>query len=404
MNIKRLLAIVSILICTATGWVLLGTGIVVRTNNSAAAMGRGVAGLWGPPMIQQHPTVHYKSPGAADGRHRLQPAAGEVAVELGYEPKKKGLFWHRTYTVGFKGRYRIENPTPIAQTIFVRFQLPDPAASYNDFSFVLGGKASTDTGRAADGITEAVNLPAGSQVELEVAYRTRGTDRWGYGFGDAPRIRNFRLAMTTDFAEIDFPAGTGSPTARAKTPDGWAFTWAYPDVLGAQPVGMEMPKVLNPGPVAARITFFAPVSILFFFTVLVLLAVVRRVDLHPVNYFFLAAGFFAFQLLFAYLVDLAPLHLAFAVAAAVSLTLVAGYLWLVAGRGVARLAALAQLAYMVLFSYTFFFDGLTGLAITIGAIVTLAILMVATARIDWSQRLGPTPPPLPQDGGAVAGA
>ena len=40
------------------------------------------------------------------------------------------------------------------------------------------------------------------------------------------------------------------------------------------------------------------------------------------NYFFLAAGFFAFQLLFAYLVDLVPISAAFVVAAVVSLTLV----------------------------------------------------------------------------------
>jgi hypothetical protein len=37
----------------------------------------------------------------------------------------------------------------------------------------------------------------------------------------------------------------------------------------------------------------------------------------------------------------------------------------------------------VLFSYAFFFKGLTGLAITIGAVATLCVLMQATARIEW---------------------
>jgi inner membrane protein involved in colicin E2 resistance len=162
-----------------------------------------------------------------------------------------------------------------------------------------------------------------------------------------------------------------------------------------------MPSVANPGPVASRMSFFAPVSLLFFFAVLVLMGMVWRISLHPMNYFFLAAGCFAFQLLFAYLVDLIPIALAFAISAMVSLALVCGYLFAVTGRRFAQLGAVAQFAYMILFSYSFFFDGLTGLTITIGAIVTLALLMAATARVNWAEKFGSKsllrgmPPPIP---------
>ena len=164
---------------------------------------------------------------------------------------------------------------------------------------------------------------------------------------------------------------------------------------------MGMPSVANPGPVASRMSFFAPVSLLFFFSVLVLMGMVWRISLHPMNYFFLAAGCFAFQLLFAYLVDLIPVALAFGISAAVSLALVCGYLLAVTGRRFAQLGALAQFAYMILFSYSFFFEGLTGLTITIGAIVTLALLMGATARVNWAEKFGAktafrgVPPPIP---------
>ena len=192
--------------------------------------------------------------------------------------------------------------------------------------------------------------------------------------------------MKTDFDEIDFPTGTGSPSQRAREGDGWQLKWNYPDVIGAQPIGMAMPNLLNPGPVAIRITFFAPVSLLFFFTVLLIIGALRGVNLHPMNYFFLAAGFFAFQLLFAYLVDVIPLGWAFAIASLVSLVLVGGYLRAAAGMSFARMAAAAQFAYMVLFSYSFFFEGLTGLTITIGAIVTLALLMALTAKVNWATK------------------
>jgi inner membrane protein involved in colicin E2 resistance len=308
------------------------------------------------------------------------------------------LFWHRTFNVDFQGSYTIDNPTPIAQTIYVRFQFPAADASYNDFSFVLNGVPSTENRQTSEGITEAVTLEPGAKATLEVAYKTRGTDRWGYSFGDTTRVRNFDLTMKTDFDEINFPNGTGSATERKRASRGWTLRWAYPDVIGAQAIAMDMPNVLNPGPVASRITFFAPVSLLFFFAVLLLMTTVRRVNLHPMNYFFLAAGFFAFQLLFAYLVDLIPLLAAFVAASAVSLVLVSGYLFLAAGKTVARIAATAQFAYMVLFSYSFFFDGLTGITITIGSIVTLALLMVTTAKVDWSEKFASPrkmPPPIP---------
>jgi hypothetical protein len=44
-----------------------------------------------------------------------------------------------------------------------------------------------------------------------------------------------------------------------------------------------------------------------------------------------------------------------------------------------------QFVFLVLFSYAFFLEGFTGLTITIGAIVTLFVLMQATARVVWDE-------------------
>ena len=71
----------------------------------------------------------------------------------------------------------------------------------------------------------------------------------------------------------------------------------------------------------------------------------------------------------------------------VSVTLVVSYLRLVVGMRFAALeAGTAQLVYLVLFSYAFFWRGFTGLAITITAIITLFVVMQATGRIRWSER------------------
>jgi hypothetical protein len=401
MTFPRLLAIGSIIVCTAVGWFILGSSVLVRSGASLNRCGTEVTGGWGPTMMQPHPVTYYNSPGSVDGRHLVQPSLSNISVDLRYEPKKKGLLWYRTYLVDFRGDYTVQNPTQITQTIYVRFEFPAADASYSDFSFVIDGKPVSGNSKTAEGITDAVTLAPGATAKFEVAYKSRGTERWGYTFGNTSRIQNFRLAMTTDFSEFDFPAGTGSATERTRTANGWHFVWSYPDVINAQAIAMGMPSVANPGPVATRMSFFAPVSLLFFFAVLVLMGMVWRISLHPMNYFFLAAGCFAFQLLFAYLVDLIPLSLAFVISAIVSLVLVCGYLVAVAGRRFARLGAVAQFAYMILFSYSFFFEGLTGLTITIGAIVTLALLMGATAKINWAEKfasksmLRAVPPPVP---------
>ena len=247
-------------------------------------------------------------------------------------------------------------------------------------------------------IHRAVVVPAGGSVPLHVAYRTRGTGNWNYRFPDAGRIAGFELAMRTNFPEINFPVGTGSPSDRGFRDGGWDLAWSYPDVLAAPAIGMDMPKLLNAGPVASRIAFFAPVSLLFFVTVLLLIGGLKGISLHPMHVFFVAAGFFAFHLLFAYLVDLLPLHPSFVIAALASLVLVCGYLWAVGGTALFKVALPAQLAYMVLFSFSFFFDGLTGITIAVGSVATLALLMILTAKVDWQKAFNrrPEPPSLPQ--------
>jgi inner membrane protein involved in colicin E2 resistance len=136
-----------------------------------------------------------------------------------------------------------------------------------------------------------------------------------------------------------------------------------------------------------RISYFAPVSLLFFFFVIFVFTAVQGIELHPMNYFFMACAFFSFHLLMAYLVDHISIHLAFIICSSVSVFLLVSYLRLVVGlRFAAVEAGLAQFVYLVLFSYAFFFDGYTGLSITIGAILTLFVVMQMTARVQWAQK------------------
>ncbi len=389
LSFRSILAIGFIFICTAGAWFILGGALTHRSIDRSGSLQYQVVETWGPELRQTHPVVWYRSQAGsgAGNRNELQPSASEVIVDLQYEPKRKGLFWYRTYQAQVQARYDISNPTGIERIVTVSFSLPSAHASYNQFVFDLEGETVSEPVLNEGTMMQAVVIPANESVVFTVSYHTRGLNRWDYDLGGAERVQNFTLKMQTDFDSIDFPVGTGSPTERNEVSDGWSLAWEYPDVIGAQSVGMDMPKILNPGPIASRISFFAPVSLLFFFAVLLIFGAVRGVNLHPMNYFFLAAGCFAFQLLFAYTVDLLPIHVCFFLSAAVSLAMVSGYLNAVGGKQLTRIALPAQFTYMVLFSYSFFFDGLSGLTIAVGAVATLGVLMAATAKTDWSEIL-----------------
>lgn len=386
---RSLFAVGFIFICTAVGWFILAGAMTHRSMDRSGTLAHEVQNTWGPELRQQHPIAWYESPANATGRSAVSPSMSRVDVGLEYEARRKGLFKYRTYRAEFEAAYQIPNPTPIDQTVYVAFSLPSADASYNAFTFDLEGAGVEEPILREGTITQAVVIPAKSSVALKVTYHAQGMNRWEYDLNGATRVQDFQLNMQTDFQAVDYPVGTASPTSsQATEAGGWEILWDYPDVIGAQSIGMDMPKVLNPGYIASRMSFFAPVSLLFFFAVFLIFGAVTGANLHPMNYFFLAAGFFAFQLLFAYTVDLMPIHFCFILAAAVSLFLVCGYLHAVGGRSLTRIALPAQFAYMVLFSYSFFFDGLSGLTIAIGAVLTLAVLMVATAKLDWSAVLG----------------
>ena len=68
---------------------------------------------------------------------------------------------------------------------------------------------------------------------------------------------------------------------------------------------------------------------------------------------------------------------------------------MVSSRFALREAALAQLVYLIGFSLAHFFEGFTGLTVTVLAIVTLFVLMQLTGRVRWSEVLSPAPQTRP---------
>lgn len=407
---KRIVAIAIIFILTSAAWVALGATIFARTQQSQRQLTGRVSSTWGSRQAQPAPLAYTLGPVVAA---EFDPAASPVEgrptppmrdaaptsrqrnhlaleqtrarADLSLDHRRKGLLWYSTYAVAFDGSFNFRNTTASDSVVF-EFPLPASQAIYDDIRLLLNG-APVDYAARGQALVTSAHLRRGEAATLAVAYRSHGLDEWRYVLGsEVSAARDFELVMSTDFAAIDFPENTLSPTERQRTGDGWELRWKYSSLLSGFQIGMDMPRKLQPGPLAGRIALFAPVSLLFFFAVMFIVTTLRRIDLHPMNYAFLAAAFFAFHLLISYLVDHISIHLAFLIASAVSIALVVSYLRLAVGpRFAFREAAAAQFIYLVLFSYAFFFEGFTGLAITIGSIMTLFVAMQLTGRIRWSE-------------------
>jgi len=415
--LTRLLAITFIFVCTSIAWAVLGGTILYRTNSSDDRLRQRVQSVWGVRQTQEAPALEYFLPLAAQEitevqgqkqvvartrleSHTLPPSVSDIGTDLGLDYRQKGLLWYSTYTVVFRGDYQFVNSTGAPREMRVTLPLPAARAVYDDLQFAVDANAvepEIDAQRAY----YRMHLAPEQMVRFRVSYRSQGVEAWKYSFGhNVKSVQNFHLAMTTNFKDIDFPENTLAPGAKRETGNGWRLEWSYRNLLSGYPIAMTMPSRLQPGPLASEISFFAPVSLFFFFFVMFIITTRRNIELHPMNYFFLAAAFFAFHLLLAYLADHLDIRLTFLISSAVSISLVTTYLRIVAGTKFAlREAATAQFIYLVLFSAAFFFKGFTGLAITIGAIVTLFVVMQMTASIRWSERFAQvTPPPIPSSG------
>jgi len=414
---RRIAFVILIFFGATMAWMVLTATVHQRTTSADSGLRSKVVGVWGSEQLQGPASISIVTKTrrevemVVDNKKvknwtedivltPLELSQTRAQARIDVEPRQKGLLWYSTYKVSFAADYEFTPPDE-DEDLQISFSFPAQQAIYDDFQVSLNGEQLA-TGRGTSWSTRAAK---GAPLKIHVEYRSQGMNAWRYrmdtshGPNDSTiaSAKDFTLKLRTNFKDIDFADNSLSPTDKTEVGDGWDLVWSYRNLVSGAQISMVMPEKLQPGKLAEDISFFAPVSLFFFFFVMMLITTLRRVDLHWMNYFFLAAAFFAFHLLLAYLADHISIHAAFAISSAVSVFLVISYLRLVVGlRFAAVEAGGAQFVYLVLFSYAFFFKGYTGLTVTIGAIATLFIAMQVTGRVKWSEIGGAvTPPNLP---------
>ena len=399
---RNIAALVFIFICTSIAWMILGGVTTARTHEQDTKLKAAVGQLWGTVQMQYAPYIYYQTKKWTTVKtvrgsetieerkveitdHPVTLDGSDIEVDFKLEHRKKGLLWYSVYGVSYHAVYKIANHTGRARIFYFEYAFPTIDGIYDNFFMSVDGDKVRDFKPTAGRIVNPVDIAPGEVKTVVVAYSSQGMDEWWYVFGSGvSHIRNFELTMTTDFDRIDFSENSVSPTQKMKLDKGWQLNWQYDDLISGIQISLAMPQKVNPGPFVSRVTFFAPISLFLFFFLIFIITALREVKIHPMNFFFVASAYFSFHLLLAYLADHVDIHISLLISSFISIFLVISYMRIVAGTKFAFLeTGISQFVYLVLFSYTFFLTGYTGLAITVLCIITLFIVMQLTAKIDW---------------------
>ncbi|MCP4391186.1 MAG: hypothetical protein GY802_23035, partial [Gammaproteobacteria bacterium] len=259
MTVKRIIAIILIFFLGVVGWVILGEANWMRSQQTSSQLSASVQSLWGAPIVQQAPKLTVKVPGT-DRIRNISPSRNQVDVSIELEQRRKGLLWYPTYTVDFLGRYQVTNEAHIAQDIRLYFGLPSDKATYENVVLKIGERVERLDTLIGYGFYRIIPLLPGVSQSIEIAYQTRGIDRWTYLLGNQPGlVKALDMTIKTNFIDVDFIGGSLSPMQVERRPDGLDIHWRASELITRQNIGISLPKKLNPGPLAARMSFFAPV-------------------------------------------------------------------------------------------------------------------------------------------------
>jgi hypothetical protein len=410
--IPRILALICIFIVTSVGWIAFGGVMQGRSSGQRADLYGDVAELWGEPLTQRAPSLLFQWTTAEERREtqtnahgevvvrsyevelqhdkRVFPASTDMDVAIGLDQRRKGLLWFSLYDVDIHGSWTYLHEEEEAGWLTIGFDFPSSQGVYDGFEVLVDGERRTGNVAPGSGQVQVpVHVQPGQVLSFAIGYHSRGLDEWRYLPTDTvSEVKDFRLTMTTDFVDIDFPGFTMSPSSKERQGAGWKLDWDFAGLVTGHGIGMVMPQRVQPGVLASHMSFSAPISLGFFMVWIFIIGVLKKVEVHPVNHLFLAAAFVAFHLLFGYTADHLPVAWAFGLSAGVSVLLVVSYLRLAVGSRFAFVeAGLAQLLYLVGFSMAHFWEGYTGLTVTVLGVVTLFGLMQLTGRIQWAEVL-----------------
>ena len=403
MAIRKLLAVGLVFVGFSLAWIILGNVNTSRTEKQSQVLLTRVQNAYGGPLIITPPQIFYEiileKTVAINGidtvsvykqKELVDPSKTDISIDLRMERKKVGNLWFPVFTAVYQGEYEYNfESIPReyrAQSLFLLPGLNSSESIYNNIEMKIDDTVIQPLSKLVAGIPikleEIVSLAG--VVKVVFNYKTTGTDYMLYVISGQKqqlpdldnkesfsgqvnnveekfdyverltRLDDFSVKVTTDFKNYNFPVRTIPPTNREVKDNITEFYWNFNKTVTGKNIGVIIPKLRNPGEIAGRISFFAPVSLLFFFVVMIIISLLIKKVLHPMHYFFLAATFLSFHLMFSYIADHVSIYLAFGIAAVISCLLTFSFLVRIHRRRYSLIATSLQFLYLIIFNQMYY--------------------------------------------------
>src|ERR1019366_3133527 len=140
--------LIIIFVGTAIAWIILGSTIMLRTQERGGQLRGHVASTWGSAQEQVPPTANFlwhetvatttKENGKTILRYNqvertspLQLDSTRLKVDLNLNHRQKGLLWYSTYAMVFAGDYSFHNDAAVPGTVTLRLRFPAQIAVYD---------------------------------------------------------------------------------------------------------------------------------------------------------------------------------------------------------------------------------------------------------------------------------
>ena len=307
-----------------------------RTEGQTDLLSKRVQNSYGGPLIITPPRIYYERTrerkvkvagletiSSFKERETVDPSDSNVAVDLSLERKKVGNLWFPVFFAKYRGQYEYDVeaiPKDVrSETLFLLPGLSSSESIFRNIEFKLNGASVEPLARIVSNtpIELTTTRYVNGKLMVDFSYETTGTDYFLYllsnlgqqqnmgenevrseGIEKArlTRLDNFDLKLTTDFIKYEFPKRT-VPYTTLRQEDGRSeFEWLFDKTVTGKNIGLIVPEELNPGDIASRISFFAPISLLFFFVVVTIFGILAKNRLHPMHYAFLGGDLFVVSL------------------------------------------------------------------------------------------------------------
>ncbi|MCX7886153.1 MAG: hypothetical protein N3B01_02695 [Verrucomicrobiae bacterium] len=139
----------------------------------------------------------------------------------------------------------------------LRFPLPAPSAVVDELAVTLNDASVRDRLRVREHALELERpLKAGEEIHYEISFRSRGLSYWYFQVREPREIRDLELVLTLPDIQrkkLNYPEGCMTPTRIADQQKGVVLTYKLDRALSTKGMGVEMPKLKQPGELAGNV-------------------------------------------------------------------------------------------------------------------------------------------------------